>query len=131
MRVNQVSTYNQNFKAVKFLPQPKEWNPRVLEAVLDSVAVKNAIKENESIGLDTLIYYRDKINYQPCSKKINEFGVVRLKKIFENMYCRFEYFHNWNGVEAVIDYIKTEDAKLNNLKKREEFDKFIASLVKK
>ena len=48
---------NLTFGKVKIVPKKNEWNPKIIEAVCDSIAVKKAITENEEKGLDTLIYY--------------------------------------------------------------------------
>lgn len=123
--IQQNITYTQHFGAVKFQPPIKEWNPRILEAVLDSSAVKHAIKENESNGLDTLLYYvnKDKHECSVFTEKINEFGVVKLKESRDNFSCRFETFGNREGIESIINFIKTKDSEFNIPKKFEEFKK--------
>ena len=127
--IKQNTGYNQHFGAVKFHPTIKEWNPRVLEAVLDSSAVKCAITENESKGLDTLLYYVNKNRYSECTKKINEFGVVKLKESRDNFSCRFETFDNLNGIESVINFIKTKDAEINIPKKLDKFNNFLKQVA--
>ena len=128
--IQQNVNYNQHFGAVKFHPAMKEWNPRILETVLDSSAVKHAIIENESKGLDTLLYYANKNRYNECTKKINEFGVVKLKESRDNFSCRFETFDNLKGIESVIDFIKTKDAEVNIPKKLDKFNNFLEQLIK-
>ena len=128
MNINPVNI--QSFGAVKFHPQMKDWNHKILETVVESLAVKQAIRENENKGLDTLIYY---MHRNPAGKtlKINEFGVVKLKESRDNFRCRFETQNFNEGVNSVINFIKTRDSQLNFSKKVEEFNNFINSLAKK
>ena len=126
--IQQTSNYNKSFGAVKFQPSVKEWNPRILEAVLDSTAVKQAVKENETKGLDTLLYYVNKNSQIPGVKKINEFGVVKMKESIDNFSCRFETYENLKGIEAVIDFIKTKDSENRIPQKLEQFNKFVEQL---
>ena len=127
MKINPIN--NQSFGAVKFYPQVKDWNPRILESVVESTAIKQAILDNESKGLDTLIYY---MHRNPIGKalKINEFGVVKLKESRDNFRCRFETSNFNTGVEFVIKFIKTMDLQLNLSKKMDQFNNFISSIQK-
>ena len=134
MKINSIQqnkSYNKTFGAVKFQPSVKEWNPRILETVLDSVAIKQAIKENESKGLDTLLYYVNKNHNIPGTKKINEFGVVKMKESRDNFSCRFETYSNLNGIEAIIDFIKTKDSEKRIPQKLDKFNKFLKQLTQK
>ena len=134
MRINEVRNnlnYNQSFGAVKFYPAIKEWNPRILETVLDSIAIKRAIEENESKGIDTLIYYINKNKYNDFSKKINEFGVVKLKESTDNFSCRSETYNNLEGINFVIDFIKRKDSGINIPQKIEKFNKFLEQICRR
>ena len=129
--IQQNPSYNRTFGAVKFQPSIKEWNPRILETALDSIAIKQAIQENESKGLDTLLYYVNKNQNIPGTKKINEFGVVKMKESRDNFSCRFETYNNLSGIDAIIDFIKTKDSEKLIPQKLDKFNEFIEQLTQK
>ena len=118
------------FGAVKFTPNISEWNPRILEAVLDSTAVKKAVFENESTGYDTLIFH-SKRPKERSFYKIDEFVVSKLGTNFNNIKYNVETYVEEKAIEAVINFIKLKDAELNISAKLEKFNEFVKSINKK
>ncbi|MBD5402485.1 hypothetical protein HDR58_06760 [bacterium] len=131
MQVNPITqNNNQNFNGVKFFPKVNEWEPRILEAVLDSPSIKKTIAENEAIGSDTLIYSNPTNNYYSSEYNI-ELGVVKLKDGWENFCFKTKKHSKESVIQSVIDLIKTKDAKLNIPEKLKTFNEFVLSLTKK
>ena len=125
MQVNSIKN-TPNFGKVKIVPKKNEWNPKIIEAVYDSIAVKKAITENEEKGLDTLIYY-SKHESEYSREKRHEFGLVKLGLGTENFCHKVKAFTHKVCEDSVYDFIKTKDYETILPKKLEVFDDFVKS----
>lgn len=120
---------NQNFNGVKIFPKAGEWEPRLLEAVLDSSSIRKTILKNEDIGSDTLIY--SNLKNTPFSNEHKlELGLVKLKDGWENFVFKTTKHTKTNAIEAAIDFIKTKDAEFNIPEKLKMFNEFVSSITK-
>lgn len=132
MQVNRIQSNNYNnmpnFRAVRISDDVRKF-PELMEAIVDSPAIKDFIKKNEANRLNTIIDIRYNVFDYMSGSRLNCFRVAN--NAYKSARLINFGFEGTKNVASIIKRIKSMDNEVRLNEKTEQFEKWASSLSKK
>ncbi|MCM1340085.1 MAG: hypothetical protein NC191_10480 [Muribaculaceae bacterium] len=131
MQVNNIRANQPNFQAVKISDGVRQY-PRLLEAVIDSPAIKKYIAENEANNKNTNIFIQRTVDF--FSNRTEVFRVCNDDHMITSStegLLHLKLDNKPDIINRIINKIKFLDTKEKLPDKLKAFDEWVASLTEK